>query len=265
MTWFDDLPEELQSAPYFKPPESGEQRTIEQVLSDLGNAAQLQGNLATSHLRIPPEDAAAEDVQAFRDRVLKLDPSLISKPDDHSPVPENGDGYKVSEDHKDLALDAVRELAVAQKWTQVQFDGYVAQIAGEQASSTEAQTQWMTDQQTALAEQLGQGKESRINRTVAVLTETQPELAQKIQAGEVDSQIVLALDALVHKMIDMGGEEGQMGIQDDGGSRVMTPSEALGKCTDIRTEMSGMRQSDPRYNLLMAELVKYQGLARAAA
>jgi hypothetical protein len=43
--WYENLPEPLRAAPYFKPPEDGSHRTVEQVIEDLTNAAKLQGNL----------------------------------------------------------------------------------------------------------------------------------------------------------------------------------------------------------------------------
>jgi hypothetical protein len=259
--WFENIPSELKEAPYFKPQEDGTPRQLEQVVADLSNAAKLQGNLAESHIKIPSPEAAQEDIDSFRERVLQADPNLIRKPDDHSPVPENADGYK---DPEGFELDTTQAKALAEKgkWTQAQYEGFVESMANESKATKDGQAQWLADQGAAISEALGSAKDDHLARTVAALSESAPEVAQAITDGTMDAKTVLAIDKLVHQIMDMGGEQGQFNEQAGAGSRVPTPLEAQTKCTEIRGQMAEMRMSDPQYPLLQAKLLDYQRLAR---
>ena len=256
--WLESLPEQLRDAPYFKPPEDGSHRTVEQVIADLNNAASMQGNLTDSHVKIPPPDAAPEDIQAFRDRVLKIDNTLVTKPEDYSPVPENADGYEAVE-----GVDpSIREMALANKWSQAQYKAYTDHLTGQQTAATEQQAQWKADQANVLSEKLGAAKADHIARTVGVVNDVSPDLATAIMEGTVDANIVMALDTLVHKMIDMGGEAGEFNQQAGAGARGFTPDEAQSKATEIRTRLTTERLPYKEQERLKSQLVEYQKLAR---
>jgi hypothetical protein len=48
-----DIPEWLQNEPYFRSNDKGEAPSVEQIKADLANASKLQGDLSSSHIRIP--------------------------------------------------------------------------------------------------------------------------------------------------------------------------------------------------------------------
>jgi hypothetical protein len=265
LEWMQQMPESMKDAPYFKAPEDGTVRTVEQIKADLTNAAQLQGNLKESHIKIPAQDSADEDKEAWRERILSLDSNLVRKPDDHSPVPDSLEGYTQPE-LEGVELDEeqgakVKELALKSKWTQAQYEGFVHQMAADIKAGKEGQTQWQTERDAKLAEQLGQAKDGHLQRTEAALRDINPDL----KLDGLDASTVLALDTLVHQIIEMGGESAQFVEQEGAGKRVLTPGEAHTRCTEIRKQMLEERPNSREYKRLNQELVHYQGLARAAS
>lgn len=267
--WFDGLPEEIQSAPYFKVSDDGTVRSVDQIVADLNNAANLQGNLSDSHIRIPPKDAAEEDIAKFRDRVMAVDGDMVRKPDDFSPVPSEADGYKYSiEDVEfdDAEVEKVRAVAAQNKWTEAQFQGYMENLAVLNTAGLEAQQEWKNAQSKALDEKLGAAREEHLSRTYAAIEDMAPEaLIEAMRAGDVDANVMLLVDGLVHKMIDMGAEGGEFERQANSGARTPTREEALSRCTEIRNQMREMQPSNPEYNRLNQKLVEFQALARGAA
>ena len=261
--WMDARPEALKDAPYFKASEDGTPRTVAQLVSDVTNAAKVQGNLSESHIRKPSTDAAQADIDAFRESVLKTDTTLMAKPEDHSPVPTEADGYKdPTIEGFDQDTAAAKTLALANKWSQTQYEGFVTQMAADHKSGVEGRTTWLANQTALLTEKLGAAKADHIARTVAALTEAHPDVATSVNDGSMDANVVLAIDALVHKMLEMGGEEGEFNSQAGQGGRSSTPSEATAKCKEIREEMMVTRQSLPRYAELQANLLHYTALSR---
>ena len=123
----DWIPEQLRNAPYFKPTEDGTPRTVEQVIADLEGAASLQGDLSSSHIRIPDrEDSDA--VKAATVKALENIPGLTVIPTGDDPEqreallksigrPESADKYVAPEGADGLELDSVREQALADGWT----------------------------------------------------------------------------------------------------------------------------------------------------
>ena len=266
--WYENLPEALKDAPYFKPPESGEHRTIEQVVSDLGNAAKMQGNLHNSHLRIPSADAAEEDIAKFRDKVMELDKTLTVKAEDFSPVPGEAKDYKDPDvdGFAEGELDPIRQLAVDAKWTQDQYQRYVSKLADDKTQGVENNTTWLAEQQTLIADKLGAVKDEHLSRTASALEGVLPDATlQALKDGKIEASIVLAMDHLVHKIIDMGTEDGQFEKQADGGIRPMTPDDAMERCNELRTLAMTQRPGSPEHTRTLGKLVEYQKLARQAA
>lgn len=268
--WRDSLPEEIQNAPYFRPTDDGSPRTTEQIVADLTNAARLQGNLAESHIKIFNQDASDEDVQRFRERVLKADPGLILKPEGYSAVPDSADGYQAPQiegfDAEAANLGAVRDMAAANKWTQAQFDGYLHQLAGEQRAGQENLTLWRNQQTAAINDQWGAAAGERIELAARAAEKMgSAEMAGKIRAGEVDAHVVLTIGNLAQQMRQMGGEQAQFHDQQGGRSGLMTPDEARAKADELGMKMLEMRPGDPQYQNMMIKRLEYMKMATSTA
>lgn len=261
--WMEQRPESLKDAPYFKDAEDGVPRTVAQLASDVENAGKMLGNLGDSHIRIPPPDSAQEDIDKFRERVLKTDSTLTVKPEDYSPVPENAEGYKdptIEGFSEDTA--AAKALAISNKWSQAQYDGFVKQMALDHKAGIDGRTKWLTEQSGVLATALGTAKDDHIARTAAALKESHPEVSTALLDGSLDAKVALAVDSLVHQMLEMGGEAGEFNEQAGAGGRVSTPSEAAHKADEIRTEMMDVPSGSRRHVQLQAELIEQQRLSR---
>lgn len=261
--WMEQRPEALKDAPYFKNAEDGTPRTVAQLVSDVENAGKMLGNLGESHIRVPTPDAAQEDIDKFRERVFKADSTLTSKPEDFSPVPEK------AEDYKDPTIDGFAEdtvqakaLAMKNKWSQAQYEGFVNQMAVDHKAGMDGRTQWLTEQSNEITTKLGNAKADHMARTAAALKESHPEVSTALLEGTLDAKSVLAIDSLVHQMFDMGGEHGEFNEQANAGGRVSTPSEAANQANDVRTEMLETRSGSRRYVELQSKLVELTRLSR---
>jgi hypothetical protein len=204
-----------------------------------------------------------EDKKAFSEKVLNLDPGLVRKPDDYSPVPESAEKYPEVE-AEGIELAPIRELAHANKWTEQQYQNYVAKVKADTQAAGETQNRWKVDQEKAIGEKLGDARADHIARTVAAIKDTSPEVAELIQNNQLDARVVLALDGLVHQILDMGGEGSEFGQQQGAGNRGLTPGEAQSKCTEIRTRLTNERLPWAEQERLRGQLVEYQRLARAS-
>ncbi len=259
VAWRDSLPDALKDAPYFKQPDDGSSRTVDQIVADLTNAAKLQGNMAETHLKIPSPDSDAETLAKFKARVLELDNTLTVKPDDFSPVP---DEYVAPEGFEG-DFDSIKALAKDAKWTQAQLDTFIAKADAEKVAGQAKQSEWTLEQSKILDEKLGAAKADHLARTAAMLMEGNPELATSMMDGSMPANIVLAFDAMATKMLEMGGEAGQFNQQAGAEARAMTPDEALAKCDELRGDIMSMNSGTPAHERAVAKLLEYQQLAMA--
>ncbi len=261
--WMKARPESLKDVPYFKDAEDGTPRTVDQLASDVTNAGKMLGDLSESHVRVPPPDSAQEDIDKFRERVLKVDSTLTIKPEDFSPVPENAEGYKdptIEGFKEDTAL--AKALAVTNKWSQAQYEGFVQQMALDHKAGLDGKITWLTEQSGEVATALGTAKDDHLARTAAALKESHPEVSTALIDGTMEAKTVLAIDALVHQMLDMGGETGEFNQQSGTVGRMSTPNEAKAKANDLRKVMLEERQSSSKYAAMQLELVELQRLSR---
>jgi len=264
--WVNNLPDQLKDAPFFKPTSDGSVRTIEQVLSDLNNAAKLQGNLTESHIKIPSHDAADTDKAAARERILSLWPDLrvVTEGEDTLPPAEVA-GYKLPEgaDGLDTALlEDIGKFAIDHGWGQKQFSDYASKMVEAQNSSNETATQWQTDQAAKLNEKLGGAKEEHLGRVGAALESAgaTPEYIAAVKAGQVDADLVMVLDNLVGQMIDMGDEGSQFIQQVNTGARSLTPSEHRDRATELFVTLQSTPKTSPKFKELNNKRMEHIGL-----
>jgi hypothetical protein len=265
--WYEAIPEGLKDAPFFKPKKDGGIRTVEEVRAALDNAAKLQGNLAESHIKIPSPDDADADIAAARERALKSIPGLreVSEGED-TPPPESPDGYKVPElegfNPDESSLADVAAFAHEHGWGQKQFDDYVIRLASEQSAGLEKRESWLMEQQKVITDQLGRAKDEHLNRTIAAIQDYAPEgFVDSLRAGDMDAGVVLMLDGLVHKMIEMGGESTQFVQQANAGAKVLTPGEHREKANDIWRKLQELPAHDPDFKRLSAKRMEHIAMA----
>jgi hypothetical protein len=265
--WVNNLPDALKDAPFFKPPGDGSVRTIDQVLSDLTNAAKLQGNLAESHIKIPSVDAADSDKAAARERILSLWPDLreVTEGEDTLP-PEEVAGYKLPEGAEILDATQVADIgqfALDHKWGQKQFSDYAAKMIEGHTSNTENATQWQTANTAKLTENLGAAMTEHLNRTAAALEASgaTPEYVAAIKEGKVDADLILVMNNLVGKMVDLGDEGSQFVQQVNTGARELTPMEHRDRVAELRGSLDGVPRGGPKYVDIQNKIREHIGLS----
>jgi hypothetical protein len=265
--WVNSLPAELKDAPFLRPNKDGTIRPVTEVLSALENAAKLQGNLSESHIKIPSPDAGDDDKKAARDRILALWPDLreVTEGEDTLP-PEEVAGYKLPEGSEVLDTTMVQDIgqfAIDHKWGQKQFTDYAAKMIEAQTTSTENATQWQKDQSAKLTEKLGAAKEEHLGRVASALEQAgaTDDYVAAIKAGKVDAELVMVMDNLVGKMIDMGDEGSQFVQQVKTDARPMTPQEHRDRIWELRASLKDVQKNDPLYKRTTNKIQEHMTLA----
>ena len=265
--WHQHLPDVLKDSPYLRPDKEGKVDTPENIAAKLANAAKVQGNIGDTHLKIPAPEAAEADIEAFRKRVMEVDPTLYRKPDDYSPNPEKPEEYTDPQveglDAEAVDLEKLKQIAFDSKWNQRQYEMALERIASDQAQAKADGAKWAEDNNAAIAEALGAAKDDHIVRTVAMLKDKHPAIAEAMQNGTMDSGSLLALSDLAHQIIDMGGEGNEFNAQAGSEARGLTPLEAMNKAQEVRGQLKDMSPADKRYEPLLEKLVEYQRLSAA--
>ena len=262
--WIESLPEALQEAPYFKPTEDGTPRQLDQVIADLSNAAKLQGDLTSTHIRIPSADDP-DSLAAARAKAMEKIPGITALPGEDDEEgwekfynsagrPEKAAGYKLPEDKdgalKGIDLDVLREQAFKNGLTQRQFDNHVAQLTGERASMTEAQQAQMEEGRAKLKEKWGAAYEERRGLVAEFLKQdaTVPaEICEAFANDMLNPETVLWLHSLADSI---SSEDSQLAGQ-RGGANEPTPDEAIEQVSEIEARLFKMRKSDPDYQRLV--------------
>ena len=226
----DWIPEQLQDAPFFKTPESGEPRTPEQVVADLQNAAKLQGNLSQSHIKLP-----AEGERLSEDAIERLTPYLPPSEPAAPAAPEEytlPDGQEVN--------PALVEQAKSLALTQDQFDTLLTSQPDIEGFKQEQHDQ--------LRAEWGLDLNFKLQAVEAFLSQpgTPPNLVNAYTAGTMDAESIAWLSDLAGQM----DEEPQIRGQEGGDPN---PRERV---DSLRKELMGMRPGNPQYESKLAELTK---------
>lgn len=276
--WISALPEPLREAPYFKPQEGGQPRQIEQVIADLTNAAKLQGDLTSTHIRIPSTDDQ-DALAAARAKAMEKIPGLTALPGEDDQEgweaffksagrPETADKYKVPED-KDgrlagINLDQLRAQAFKSGLTQKQFSTYVDGIMGERSAAIEAQQAQIEAGRTTLKEKWGAAYDERRALVGAFLgqdAKVPADIRDAFANDMLNPETVIWLHGLADSI---STEDSQLTGQRTTHSQP-TPDEAAEQLSDVEARLSKMRRGDPDYQRLIDKRMKLIRQAGALA
>lgn len=251
-TWYDTLPDNLKSAPFFKP-----DKTPEQIIADLENAA---GHLGNS-IRIPGPDATDEQRKEFLAKAVEKLPGIMPVPEDDADVetvleklgrPKQATDYKLPEGVKPEDLG---EGFMADAWglglTQKQFTALVnKQVASRQAAQEGAEA-FSKETQAALQAEWGAATEDRLSDVRAYLnTEGAPEgMKQAFESGQMDQNTVKWL----YSVVEATTEKSQLQEQASGREGRLTPLEAREQAQEIWQKLYEMPPTDPRRPELLAK------------
>jgi hypothetical protein len=266
--WVDTLPDKIKDAPFFRPTKDGTVRTVDEVFSALENAAKLQGNLSESHIKIPSPDAGDEDKAKARERILALWPDELRevKEGEDTVAPEDHTGYKVPEGAEGIdaaQLEDIAKFAHAHQWGQQQFADYAARMIASNESAVEGVTQWETEQAGKLTERLGEAKDVHLARVASAIEQAgaAPEYVEALKSGKIDAELVMVMDNLVGRIIDMGDEGSQFVQQVNTDARPMTPEEHRDRVWELRASLKDVQKSDPLYRKVTQKIQDHIGLS----
>jgi hypothetical protein len=262
--WKESLPEAFRDAPYFKSATSAEN-----ALSELNNAAQWQGN----SLRMPGPDAGADDIAAFRGKVVEKVDGLMPVPDmeDADSVsaifgklgkPAEPSGYTLPELPEGIAVEGdmlsnLKTAAHEMNLTQAQFSAQVSQMTGAQVTATAAQGEAIEATKQALMTDWGNAFESRMAEIATFLAndaDTPPNIVADLEAGRIPADQMKWL----HKLTQLGDEASPVQGQQNATGE-LAPAEAEEQLNEVeRRLLSGnngrpMHASDPAYPGLVAK------------
>lgn len=256
---YDTLPTEVQEMAFFRRGDDGMPPPLEQVVSGVSNMAKLHGNMQDTHVKVPGHDATPEQVKESLERAVKMIPGLrVASEGEDSLPPSDIEGYKIPEGTDPETFKEIREFALAHKWGQGQFTDFVGRMVADGEANSTKQAAWKEDQAAVLAEKLGEAKDQRIGQTLAALEGIAPEgFVDRVKAGDVDAGVVLMLDGLVQKMMELGEEGSQFIKQVDAGARTLTPVEHGQRAMELMDKLREMRPHDHGYTEMNAERMKH--------
>lgn len=247
-TWFDALPQEFKDAPYFKA-----DKTAEQVVADLKNAASWQGN----SIRIPGPDATEDAKADFYSKALDKLPGLMRTPDaDHADEiltklgkPADPSDYRTPEGFgiEGDALGVLKANAHEAGLTQKQFDVLMGKQTATSQAAQEAAEASQAETYAILKEKWGMAAPDRLETVKGFVAENAPEsLKAAFEAGSMDASSI----AWLYDIASSTEEKAQNLTQNDGREGALTPDEAKHQAQEIWQQLYEMQVSDPRYNAL---------------
>lgn len=269
--WIESLPEALRTAPFFKPGEDGTARTVDQVMSDLTNAAQHMGN----SLRFPGPDAGVDDVTSFQGKVLEKVPGLMKVPDidnadtmagiyDSLGRPKSLDDYKAPEveGHSWEGQDMGKMKARAHKlgMSQNQFNNMLSEMATDNMASKGIRETEQTEQMSGLKTEWGDTFDNRMDAVKQLINgdATPPEFKKAIEAGTLPANTLRWL----YKMADsVGGEGGELKGQGKEQQGAITPNEAEAQISEIMNRPEYWDAASPQQKVLKAKVLDLAKMA----
>jgi hypothetical protein len=262
----DWIPEQLKDAPYFKTPEGGESRTVEQVLADLTNASKLQGDMTSTHIRLP-DRGDPDSVRSAVVKAMEHIPGLTAIPDgDDAEVrdaflksigrPDAADKYTVPESVADgINLDSVREQAFADGWTQTQFDGFVNRMASTRQADSESLQAAIDTNLAEIKTDWGNAYPERHEQVKDFLSvDGVPDaIKQAFETGRLSSSEMKWLHGMANAV---AGEDLQISGQHSASDNI-TPNEAAEALVGIESTLYAMKNTDPNYGAQVAKQERY--------
>ena len=264
--WHDSLPDDLKTAPIFKPSDDGTVKSVEQVVADLTNLTQVAGN----SLRMPGPDAGADDIATFQARVMEKVPGLMNTPNLEDPEsvsahftkmgkPATPEEYAVPEiEGFELPNPGeAKSQAHALNMTQVQFTEYVTTQARAMQTSIEM-LQGQYDEQAGIIDgEWGAAKGQNRDAVGKFLKENKlcpPEMVEAFDKGHMPANMMRFLLSLS----DLGAEGSTFQAQGTGADIIPMPDEAMSQLIEVENRLfsPGMRPGNPEYPLLVARRTK---------
>lgn len=248
--WRSSLPEQFREAPFIKGADS-----VDAALTAISNAASHMGN----SIRVPSEDASAEDKQKFVDKILEKTPELMYKPTDENREqfleslgrPKKAEDYKIDvEEGQELPFDFKQfsELAFENGLTQNQFKGILTKVMEQQSTEAEMAEAEHKTEMDALNKEWGMAFDQNMSRVKNYLDLTDaPEGIKKMfEEGVMSADEVKWINEIATRTrsdVEIATQEGKSN------NGALSPGEAQARINEIQAneEHPYWNPTDPRH------------------
>jgi len=249
--WFDPLGETAASWDEVKNAGS-----MENFINQVGNMRSRLGN----SIRIPSQEAGADDWSEFNSKLLEKVPGLLKLPDNDDAEgmealfsklgrPENHDGYDQFDGLPDLREKAF-ELGLSSK----QYKTLMESASSNQSELMQAQINAVKESQISLKNEWGDAFEQRTNAINNMIKNSDaPEQLQKMAAeGALSGEMSKWLYGIVKQF---GGEEKIINTENPEDRR-LDPIEAMAQADEILKRMDQHTQGSQEYERLMHKRIE---------
>lgn len=270
--WKGDLPEEVAEWDEFKNAE-----TPEAFWNQMTNHRRFLGQ----SIRIPGEDASAEDRQAFNKRLMEKVPDLMPRPnlDDEEAAanfynsigrPETHDGYEFKpegfdDDGDKEAFDTFSKIMHKHGLNQRQFKGIMGDLQKIGEDDKTASAQAIQAAQEELKKEWGADMDSRLKviQNVAEKTGAPEAFVNMIKEKRINKDAAVWLYNLG---VQLAGEGTGIIGDNSGDSLGLSPDEAKMQISEIRNnkEHPYWHKSDPGHKAARAKVTKLYQIVSSA-
>jgi hypothetical protein len=262
--WKSSLPELLREAPWI-----GKADSLETAVNHMKDAAQYLGNA----IRIPSEDAGAEDREAFYAKIQSKVPDLMRTPraDDWDTtkealralgLPEKPDAYSVdgidhAPDGEELA--ALRAIAHDAGLTNVQFRKFLEQQSKTSHEAKEEMNYAREQELKDLRQDWGFAYDTKVQNCIraAEATGAPDYVVAMVKDGTMDAKGLKWLDNVYDQL---SSEEPQAKFQGKTANEALTPSEAKARLAELNAQVFGKSITPERQAVLnekRIEMIRY--------
>jgi hypothetical protein len=260
-SWMDGLPDDMKGNATLQ-----DIKSVEALAKRFIDTKAMVGN----SVRIPGEDAPAEDMVAFRKSLIEKNVGLMAVPDSDNAEamaevykamgqPDDATGYARPENWAGMTDERFGFLtAEAHKagMGKAQFNNMTEAMAKE---ANTAQEDYAADHQAGmdtLKGEWGRAYDQKITRATNMAKQLgAPERLQEAMiSGKVDAETLRWFDSISDKL----GKEGNSLVSEEGSVSEHTPTELKERVAELTKKMLDMDANDPAYQGLIQKRLKYQ-------
>jgi len=266
MSWIDELPAELQAAPFIAKAESAAD-----ALGKIQHAADYMGRA----VKLPTEETSDEDKAKFYQKIADGTPDLVRIPDGEDAdalaafntkfgVPEEVKDYEAPEvkdwDWDSDYVQTLRGYAKEAGMNKRQFTKFMDALATHGVEQDEVDRLNVDKVANDLKKSWGAAYEDRMTlvKQWMALSKAPPELTDLVESGNMTPD---AMEWLHETAKKFSGDVGDATDKDKLTPGQLTPLEAQEKIHEIMNDPAYFDASNPRQKLLIQRMAKYQGVA----
>lgn len=235
-------------------------------VNSLAKAFKDTKSMVGGMLRVPGEDAGADERSAFQQKLIDKDVGLMFKPDTTDDaamrehyrllgMPEAADGYTKIEGMPDERFGQLSAIAHEVGVTDKQFSNFMAKLNEADVSRETAANNQRLEGIEQLKGEWGEAYNEKTDRAAKIVEATKgPEnLLKAVKEGLIDAGTVRWLDSLAESL---GGEGSQL-TKDLGAIESDTRAELVAKRDELTRKIQNERLTPKQHQEALAKLLSY--------